>query len=79
MKKIQFDIYPDGSQFWLLNRIIHREDGPAIIDLDGAQFWYLNGEHHREDGPAVIYPDGSQYWYLNGKFIKGNRDEEDSV
>lgn len=79
MKKIEFQIYPDGSQFWCLNEKYSREDGPAAITTNGTQFWFLNGGLHREDGPAVIYLDGSQYWYLNDMFIKGNRDEEDSV
>jgi hypothetical protein len=60
------DTYPDGSQYWYLNRNLHREDGPAIIREDGYEAWYLNGKLHREGGPAFIDPDGIQEWYLNG-------------
>lgn len=77
MKKIEFRIYPDGSQHWLLNRITHREDGPAVSRAEGTKRWLLNGELHREDGPAEIYSDGYRRWYLNGKFIKDNEDEKD--
>ena len=65
--KPECKISPDGSQYWHLNGVLHREDGPAIIYPDGTQYWYLNDKCHREDGPAVIYPDGIQAWYLNGE------------
>lgn len=60
--------------------VIHREDGPAIIDIFGNFWWLTNGELHREDGPAIIYSDGDGLnahlkkgdkfwtcWYLNGQ------------
>ncbi len=46
---------------------LHREDGPARIDLDGTQQWYWHGWLHRNDGPAIIKLDGTQKWYLNGE------------
>lgn len=58
----------DGTQYWYLNGMYHREDGPAIIRADGTQFWYLNGQIHREGGPAIIMTGGTQFWYLKGKF-----------
>ena len=41
--KSECKIYPDGSQNWLLNGKLHREDGPAEIYPDGTQIWFLNG------------------------------------
>ena len=73
MKKIQFDIYPDGTQCWYLNGDLHREDGPAKIFLDGSQFWYLNDKLHREDGPAVIYSNSTQFWFLNEELQIDNK------
>ena len=63
----QVNVYENGSQAWLLNDKLHREDGPAVIYPDGSQYWFLNGKRHREDGPAVIRPDGYQAWWLNGQ------------
>jgi len=56
----------DGSKFWYLNDVLHREDGPAEEWADGDKYWYLNGLRHREDGPACEWADGDKYWYLNG-------------
>ena len=46
---------------------LHRDDGPAEIEVDGAQRWCRHGKLHREDGPAWIRADGSQAWYQYGK------------
>lgn len=35
--------YLNGSMFWYLNNIRHREDGPAILYPDGYKEWWLNG------------------------------------
>ena len=59
-------IYPDGTQCWHLNSILHRDDGPAVIYPCGTQYWYQNGYRHRTNGPAIIC-DEYQAWYLNGK------------
>ena len=48
--------------------VLHREDGPAIIDADGYKAWRINGGFHREDGPAIIYPDGYKEWYINDMY-----------
>ena len=60
-------VYADGSRYWYMNGVRHREDGPAIEYANGYKEWYFNGKLHREDGPAVEYSDGSKEWYLNGK------------
>ena len=57
----------DGYKAWYHNHKLHREDGPALIDIDGTRNWYKNGERHREDGPARIFQDGEQMWYQNGQ------------
>jgi len=58
--------FSDGSKYWYLNGIIHRENGPSIEHANGDKFWWLNGELHREDSPAVEYANGSKTWWLNG-------------
>ena len=71
--------YKDGTVSGKRNRskILHREDGPAIIRYrqDGSivfEGYYIEGELHREDGPADIdyYEDGSikyEAYYIEGK------------
>lgn len=56
---------------------LHREDGPALIDVNPdtgevlAEAWYLNGKPHRENNPAYVSYDGgkiiSEQWWLNGE------------
>lgn len=46
------------------NQVVHRRDGPAIIDRFGNKEWVINGERHRTDGPAVECADGTIYWYV---------------
>jgi hypothetical protein len=50
--------------------MIHRSDGPAIIEPDRKQ-WIYGGVYHREDGPAIMTKSKheGQFW-LNGKFIE---------
>jgi len=60
-----------GTQYWVKNGKLHREDGPALITEDGLQFWYKKGLIHREDGPAVIGADGHQEWWIdNNQYSK---------
>lgn len=38
-------IYPNGTQEWYVNGILHRESGPAIVDkVFGRHEWYWQGE-----------------------------------
>ena len=55
----------DGTERWIKDGLLHREDGPAIIEKDGTEYWYKDGKWHREDGPAIIEKDGTEYWYKN--------------
>ena len=34
----------DGSKYWRLNGLYHREDGPAIEYPNGRKYWFLNGK-----------------------------------
>jgi len=43
--------YIDGTQKWVANELLHREDGPAIIYYDGS---------------SIIYYGGSEFWCLLG-------------
>ena len=65
-------IFPDGSELWILDGVQHREDGPAVTWLmDGGWCyeWWLHGKRHRLDGPAVESPDGSKSWWVNGERV----------
>lgn len=57
-------------------KLLHREDGPAIIWKSGIKEWYINDLPHREDGPAVEYPDGDKLWYYHGEYIECTSQEE---
>ena len=61
--------YKDGSvlDYYYDDKILHREDGPAVEYADGGRFWWIDGKRHREDGPAVEYTSGNKAWYINGK------------
>ena len=48
--------------------LLHREDGPAIIQSPNFKAWYINGERHREDGPAVQYSDGDCEYHLHDQW-----------
>lgn len=67
MKKNVLHVDANGSQRWLKEGKLHREDGPAVIYTSGTQFWYKEDKLHREDGPAATNADGSQLWYKEGK------------
>ena len=62
-------INPLGTYYYrdAKNRILHREDGPALITAGGSQKWFIDGKPHRVGAPAIIWFDGDQDWYLNGK------------
>ena len=50
---------------YTVDKLRHREDGPAIIWADGLQLWYQKDKLHRLDGPAVIHKNGFQEYYVN--------------
>ena len=55
----------NGTIWWSLNGVLHREDGPAAIEPNGSFEWRWKGEFHRDGGPAVN-KDGILYWYQHG-------------
>lgn len=73
--------YWDNNQIriekWVLNGVLHRENGPAYQSWNKngqkkSEYWLLDGELHRENGPACQswYEDGQkkyENWWLNGK------------
>jgi len=57
----------DGSNYWLEQGQLHRQDGPAYVNLaDDESIWYQRGQKHREDGPAVEC-EGDREWFVNGQ------------
>lgn len=36
-------IYFHGGQEWLRDEVLHRDDGPALVETDGREYWYRNG------------------------------------
>ena len=61
--------YYVGANVWLKNRIIHREDGPAIVCDDGSMFWQLYNFTYRLDGPAIIWSATSIFPEYRGKIF----------
>ena len=49
-----------GDKFYYLNKVLHREDGPAKEYVNGDKHWYKNGKLHREDGPAIECSNGKK-------------------
>lgn len=63
--------YQNGDEEWYFKDLLHRADGPALIE-DDDQYWYHMGRQHRMDGPAVIYADGSYEYFLNDRLHRTN-------
>ena len=66
-----------GNIIYLLDSVIHRSDGPAIIRIDGTREYYVDGLLHRnpEYGiilPAIIKGDGTKLWYNKGMLHRDN-------
>lgn len=57
----------DGAKQHFVDNVLHRDDGPAMIDVFGNEHWFRHGAQHREDGPAVQSKDGYQVWYQQGQ------------
>ena len=70
----QYSPYPQYSQEFYRNGILHRSNGlPAIVFKDGGVEYYEYGVLHRDnDLPAVIRADGHKEWRVNGKLNRGN-------
>ena len=58
-----------GTIFYVKNKLIHRENGPAVEYIDGDKFWYIEDYLHRLDGPAIEFSNGYKEWYVNGQYL----------
>ncbi len=62
--------WKDGSIEWSYHDLVHRHDGPAVIESDYLA-WYAYEQLHRLDGPAIMYRNDlitvTDEWYLHGK------------
>lgn len=56
-----------GNLYWLQKELLHREDGPAIVQVNGTRIWYQNDQRHRLDGPAIECADGTCEWWIDGE------------
>src|ERR1035437_365039 len=56
----------NGTKCWYMNKMYHRERGPAFERTNGDQIWYRHGQRHRRFGAAVITAARKEFW-LNGK------------
>lgn len=69
-KKLNFTEYhySDGtiSKFEIEDKILHRVNGPAILQ-NNNKFWFQNNLLHREDGPAIELANGTVDYYQNGQ------------
>lgn len=55
-----------GCEEYRVNDDLHREDGPAFVNLNGDRYWYKHGNLHRKNGPAIELANGEKYWYEQG-------------
>lgn len=79
MDKVYFEKDDYGTIRWFKEntRLLHREDGPALILATGYKSYWKNGYLHRTDGPAIILDNGDKAYYLNGIYyphIKTNEE-----
>ncbi len=61
-------------QRWYLKgtRILHREDGPAVIYPGSSYHYYYEGRSHNIDGPAIYFADCSEHWFYHGVLHRMN-------
>ena len=41
--RVRLKVFNDGTRRWMLNRVLHRVDGPAVEYADGRKEWWLCG------------------------------------
>lgn len=57
-------------------RLIHRENGPAIISYTGAEKFIIMGRFHRLDGPAICdYENNRYFWYFRNKRLSEGKSD----
>ena len=59
-------------RYYNSKKVLHREDGPAVIANEGMEIWYKNGVVHRETGPAIVTTFGQLSWVKDNKRHREN-------
>ena len=70
VKKYYVTVDDLGNSRWYKDarcKVLHRENGPAVVCTNGHKEWWQNGLLHRIDGPAIEWWDGDKRWYQNGQ------------
>jgi hypothetical protein len=58
---------PDGTNIYICDGRLHREDGPALQTSDGTSYYFIDGVLHRDNGPAISSADPQHcHWYRHG-------------
>jgi len=57
------------------DKLLHRDEGPALEYKNGEKYWLQHGKFHRLDGPAFEFQDDKS-WYFNGKAIPVKSQEQ---
>lgn len=75
----QLRFHSNHGEFWYLDGLPHRLDGPAVLFLyENGNFterWLKHGQLHREDGPAIIErlsTRDNEEWHYEGKLHRGD-------
>ena len=59
--------FSDGTNIYITDGRLHREDGPALETSDGTSYYFINGALHRDNGPAIHSADPKLcHWYKHG-------------
>ena len=70
IKKYYVTVDDLGNSRWYKDakcKVLHRENGPAVVCTNGHKEWWQNDQLHRIDGPAIEWRDGDKRWFQNGR------------
>jgi hypothetical protein len=67
-KEYTVRVYEDRTEWRSAEKLLHRENGPAVEWDDGSEDWWFNGVPHREGGPAIIRANGTKRWCFKGQY-----------
>ena len=59
-------VIKSNIQAWMLNGMMHRVGGPALVMKNGQKEWWFHGHRHRLDGPAIERANGQKEWWIYG-------------
>lgn len=68
MRRIETN--PHGRCEWWVDKMRHRDNGPAVTENGGYEEWWVDDCLHRADGPAITMPldGGTCYeWWVRGR------------